>query len=132
MMNSSLNSFRLEGDIVVVEDDPLLRRLMGDILADLGDTCHSFQNCDDALVYLLQSGGCAAVVADHDVPGQLHGAEFLGMVADKWPGTPTVLMSGFALEDIPVKPGIVCLAKPWSAESLIKALGSFAAPVTDG
>lgn len=68
----------MEGTVIVVEDDPILRSLMTDILAELGATVTSFKTADDALTYLLQSQGqCPLVIVDQALPGQIQGVEFI-------------------------------------------------------
>ena len=64
----------IQGEIVVVEDDPTLRLLMVDIVSEIGATVRQFDSADDALTYLLQAHEkCRMVIADHGVPGQIQG-----------------------------------------------------------
>lgn len=42
----------IQGEIVVVEDDPTLRLLMVDIVSEIGATVRQFDSADDALTYL--------------------------------------------------------------------------------
>lgn len=45
----------VQGEIVVVEDDPTLRLLMVEIVSELGATVRHFDSADDAITYLLQA-----------------------------------------------------------------------------
>ena len=71
---------------IVVEDDPILRVLMVEILAEIGLHSLDFETADDALIYLMsRSNDCSLVIADHGLPGQLQGAEFIALMKTKWP-----------------------------------------------
>ena len=62
----------IHGEIIVIEDDPTLRSLMEDIVAEIGAKVVAFDTADDALTYLLEAHDqCRLVIADHGVPGQL-------------------------------------------------------------
>lgn len=83
--------------IILVEDDSMLRQLAVDIITELGGACLAFESADDALIALLEShGGCSLIIADHGLPGQIKGAEFLTLVNEKWPAIPTILTSGIS------------------------------------
>ena len=113
------------GLVIVIEDDPTLRILMGDILTEIGLHSVDFETADDALVYLLSMPeGCPLVIADHGLPGQLQGAEFIEMVKAKWPSTSAILTSGYALEPSDVPSSATYLAKPWSMNDLVTAVAN--------
>ena len=74
----------IRGEIIVVEDDPTLRELMVKIVEEIDAKAMAFETADDALTYLLQSQSeCCLVIADHGVPGQIQGAEFIEMVREE-------------------------------------------------
>lgn len=76
----------IEGSVIVIEDDPTLRALMEKIVSDVGGSAISFETADDALTYLFQTDDqCRLVIADHGVPGQIKGIEFIEMVGSRWP-----------------------------------------------
>lgn len=119
----------INGRVIVVEDDQTLRMLMTEILADLGASSLAFNTADDALMHMLSSSDeCVLVVADHGVPGQIQGAEFVAMVAEKWPQTAAILTSGYELDASAVPTGAVYLQKPWSIDLLIIALAELLQP----
>ncbi|WP_266094659.1 hypothetical protein, partial [Klebsiella pneumoniae] len=88
MPNDSTQVASVLKEIVIIEDDDLLRSLAADIVADMGMPCRCFSTCDDALVYRLQGAPCYAVIVDHGVPGQIQGVEFLAMHHEHWPDIP--------------------------------------------
>ncbi len=110
---------------IVVEDDPILRVLMVEILAEIGLHSLDFESADDALIYLLsRSNDCSIVIADHGLPGQLQGAEFIALVKTKWPSIATILTSGYALDASTVPTSTTYLHKPWSMEDLVMAVAN--------
>lgn len=113
----------VNGWVVVIEDDPTLRILMVDILTEIGLRSVDFETADDALIYLLSMpDGCPLVIADHGLPGQLQGAEFIEMVKEKWPSTATILTSGYGLDPSLVPSSTTYLEKPWSLNDLVMAV----------
>lgn len=117
------------GWVIVVEDDPTLRILMVDILTEIGLHSVDFETADDALIYLLSMPeGCPLVIADHGLPGQLQGAEFIEMVKAKWPSTATILTSGYALDPSIVPSSTTYLDKPWSLNDLVMAVANLLQP----
>lgn len=119
----------INGEIIVVEDDTLLREIMREILADVGAQCVAFGTADEALVYMLGSGTkCSLVVADHGLPGQLQGAEFVSMVHSRWPEIPAIVTSGWTDHFIGLPPNTCFLPKPWPVDGLVKAVAELLQP----
>lgn len=119
----------IQGEIIVVEDDPTLRMLMVDIVSEIGATVRQFDSADDALTYLLQAHQkCRMVIADHGVPGQIQGTEFIAMVKSRWPSIEAILTSGYALDLATVPSATIYLHKPWSLDELIIAVAALLQP----
>ena len=117
------------GEIIVIEDDPTLRSLMVDIVAEIGAKAVAFETADDALTYLLEAHDqCRLVIADHGVPGQIQGIEFIEMVRGKWPYIAAILTSGYLIDPASVPPSTVYLHKPWSLDDLIITVASLLQP----
>lgn len=114
------SSNRITGNVVIVEDDDLMHRLMVDIFTDLGADCSAFFSADDALMHLIKvKSPCALLVTDFTLPGQLDGRELALMVHQRWPHIPVIVTTGYGSEvgnDLP--PGIAFLRKPWSLEQM--------------
>ncbi|MNL16927.1 hypothetical protein D3C87_1379920 [compost metagenome] len=53
----------IQGEIIVIEDDPTLRELMVTIVAEVGAKALAFETADDALTYLLQAS-CAGQASE--------------------------------------------------------------------
>jgi DNA-binding NtrC family response regulator len=119
----------IQGEVVVVEDDPTLRSLMVDIVAEIGAKALAFETADDALTHLLQSHEqCRLVIADHGLPGQIQGIEFIEMVRSRWPSISAILTSGYLIDPETVPASTIYLHKPWSLDDLVIAVTSLLQP----
>ena len=119
----------IEGMIVVVEDDPMLSELIAEILGEIGLKSISFGTADDALTHLINSGQrCALVIADHGVPGQIKGIEFIEMVQGRWPAIKAILTSGYLVDPLDVPKSAIYLHKPWSLDQMVTAVASLLQP----
>ncbi|MHC8404282.1 response regulator [Pseudomonas sp. TMB3-21] len=117
------------GEIVIVEDDPTLRELMVQIVEEVGASAQAFETADDALTYLLQAHfECRMVIADHGLPGQVQGTEFIEMVRGRWPSITAILTSGYMIDPASVPASTIYLHKPWSLDELIVAIASLLQP----
>ncbi|QKZ04819.1 MULTISPECIES: response regulator [Pseudomonas] len=119
----------IQGDVIVIEDDPTLRALMVDIVEQLNAHCVAFDTADDALIYMLQADRAfALLIADHGVPGTIQGTELSAMVQQKWPDVGVILTSGYLLEPSTLPPNVVYLLKPWSLDGLVTAIAGLVQP----
>lgn len=119
----------VQGEIIVIEDDLTLRELMVAIVEEVGAKASAFETADDALTYLLQAQSeCRLVIADHGVPGQIQGIEFIEMVRGKWPSIAAILTSGYLIDPASIPPSTIYLHKPWSLDDLILAIATLLQP----
>ncbi|PRW86060.1 response regulator [Pseudomonas simiae] len=119
----------IQGEVIVIEDDATLRSLMKDIVAELGASALVFETADDALTYLLQAHGqCRLVIADHGVPGQIQGTEFIEMIKGRWPSISAILTSGYLIDPATIPATAIYLHKPWSMEDLLSAISFLLQP----
>ncbi|MFJ5254037.1 MULTISPECIES: response regulator [unclassified Pseudomonas] len=115
----------IDGTVVVIEDDPILRALMEEIVSEVGGEVMSFGTADDALTYLLQNAeNCRLVIADHGVPGQVKGLEFINIVRHRWPTVATILTSGYLIDPWSVPDPCIYLHKPWALDELVIAMAT--------
>ena len=119
----------LTGWVIVVEDDPSLRMLIEEVLTEMGLHSQEFSTADEAMKYMSEShGGYPLVIADHGLPGQIQGAEFIEMMKLKWPSTATILTSGYDLNSSMVPAGTTYLHKPWSIDDLMMTVATLLKP----
>jgi CheY-like chemotaxis protein len=107
--------------VLVVEDEPMIREFVCEILESEGITTVAVENADKALEYLVaQAGKIDLLLTDIRMPGSMDGAELANLVADKWASVPIVVMSGHETpSSARIKPKVVFIAKPWTISQLV-------------
>ncbi|MEX1108719.1 MAG: cache domain-containing protein [Dongiaceae bacterium] len=86
--------------ILIVEDDPAVRRIVAGMVASLGYDTHEATDCADALQRLERNGKVDLVLTDIIMPGQIGGWELAQTVRERWPRTRVLLTSGYSDKDI--------------------------------
>ena len=105
--------------ILVVEDEPLVRAYVADVLRDQGYDAVEAENADTALE-LLKSDEFSLVVTDIEMPGTLNGIELAWAADARNPPLPVVVMSGRMLPRRSELPsGASFVAKPCAPETLL-------------
>lgn len=110
------------GSVLVVDDEPTVRRFASRVLREAGFGVKEAENGADALS-LIRSGAVTpdAVVSDIVMP-QMNGVELLQSLSLERPGLPVILMSGYGMDQLGQR-GIVSpcgvLSKPFSPELLL-------------
>jgi two-component system, response regulator PdtaR len=95
-------SFDRAPRIVVAEDDPELRLLVVDVLADAGFEVLEADHADAALRILCSAeGGVEALFTDVNMPGSMNGLELARRAHHKWPRLPVMIGSGAAPDALP-------------------------------
>jgi len=112
--------------VLVVEDNPMISRLVVVQLGTLGYQVRQAENAAAALEILTSAERIDVVFADVVMPGQLDGYDLAEEVLASWPSIKIVLTSGFpgtnhhrdigAIGDIPL------LTKPYRREDLAQIL----------
>jgi PAS domain S-box-containing protein len=109
--------------VLLVEDEPNVRRVVRQQLIDLGHPVIEAENGQQALDMIDQILDIAIVVSDVIMPGGLNGRQLAETVLERHPAMRIVLMSGYTDEaaadganDLPV------LAKPFVRQDLARAL----------
>ncbi|WP_254616392.1 hypothetical protein [Pseudomonas koreensis] len=73
----------IEGLVIVVEDDPILRLLTVEILSEIGIRSLEFSTADEAFTHVLSmSDSCPLVIADQGLPGDLQGSDFIELIKE--------------------------------------------------
>jgi CheY-like chemotaxis protein len=108
--------------LLVVDDEPLLRTYVRDLLEDAGYAVKEAANAEDA-INLIEDDGILAVLTDIEMPGALDGIDLAWMIRTRWPTLPVVLISGKQLPkpgDLPANTPVV--TKPFSPERLLSVV----------
>jgi CheY-like chemotaxis protein len=85
--------------VLLVEDEPLVRLTQVDILREAGFWVVEAADADEAFETLRRRGDVNVVLTDVDMPGSLDGFEFARLVAQGWPETGVLVISGKAFPD---------------------------------
>jgi two-component system, response regulator PdtaR len=113
--------------VLVVEDDPLVRFLAVQILADAGFETIEAVDAAQALELLRRDDRTINVLlTDVRMPGRMNGFELSLVAKRKWPELRVIVTSGyFDREDVPT--GTNFLHKPYSASVLVSRVTQAAA-----
>ncbi|HEY6256937.1 MAG TPA: ATP-binding protein [Xanthobacteraceae bacterium] len=112
--------------ILVVEDNPALRRVVVLQLTKLGYRILEAENVAAAVAILEGHAPIDLLFADVVMPGKLDGYDLVGIVRERWPAIKILLTSGFPGNnrdrDVRAPPDIPLLTKPYRREALAHAL----------
>src|SRR5262245_1958195 len=113
-------------EILIVDDEPLVRMNTAAMLEEAGFTVSEASNSDEVLRKLNGGGGrLDALVTDVQMPGRMNGYELAKHVRKLFPNAAIVVISGVARprqEDLPSN--ATFLVKPVSREGLLRAINN--------
>ncbi len=113
--------------VLVVEDEPLVRDYVSDILGQSGFEVLSAATGEEALSRIAE-GGVSAVVSDVSMPGTVDGFELARRVREESPRTGVVLVSGVIEPHAHLPGGVLFLTKPVRASTLLRLVREVADP----
>jgi len=112
--------------VLVVEDEPTVRSLAIDILAEAGFETAEASNAAQALDILKATEDIDVLFTDVRMPGPMDGLDLATVAKGKHPHLQVIVTSGyFARAELPQ--GTTFLPKPWSAVDLISKVTRAAA-----
>jgi CheY-like chemotaxis protein len=116
--------------ILVVEDEPLVRMTLVDVLEDAGFKVIEAVHADEALQVLKAVSGIHAMVTDVEMPqGSINGLELARRVRTDCQGIGVLIASGRAAPkpgDLP--DGALFIGKPVHPETLVRLLRMILGP----
>jgi DNA-binding response OmpR family regulator len=81
--------------VLLVEDEPLIRKIMAESLEDAGFDVLQAGTGDEAISLILDPPATITVlVTDFHMPGEADGADVASRIREKWPDLPVVIASG--------------------------------------
>lgn len=117
--------------VLVVEDEPLVREYVSDILGQSGFAVVVAATGEEALSRVAEGGLCA-IVSDVAMPGRVNGFELARRVRIEFPLTGVVLVSGVLEPSQAHLPGGVrFVTKPVKASTLLRLVREVADPRAD-
>ena len=108
--------------IVVLDNDPGVRRLLARLLRDLGYTVHATEDPYDAILRCTHEGSGVSLLLTDVVMPIMSGPAAAAAVHEKRPGLPIVFVSGFA-DEVSAQESFdprTVLPKPFTKESLAR------------
>src|ERR1700755_615669 len=81
-------------NVLVVEDEMVLRMKAVDIVEDAGFTAIEAVNADEALAILEARSDISLLFSDIQMPGSMDGLKLAHAVHDRWPSIKIILVSG--------------------------------------
>jgi CheY-like chemotaxis protein len=116
------------GTALLVDDEELVRGSTADMLQELGYTVVEAASADDALRLLASGLRPSFVITDHLMPG-MSGSELAREMGQQMPGTPVLVISGYAeLEGIAAD--LPRLSKPFRQAELASKIAELMGQTT--
>jgi len=115
--------------ILVVDDEPLVRGTVAEMLSALGHTVTVAASAEEALAMVAEGPVPDLVASDYLMPGTT-GAEMARQLRARWPNLPVLIVTGFARLDDPALVGLRTLAKPFTPGELGRAVDRVLAEAT--
>ncbi|MDW6026655.1 response regulator [Mesorhizobium sp. BAC0120] len=94
IMWSPLVTSRPAAKILIVEDEPLIRMDLAEMLEEIGFSVCEAANADEAIVILESDPAITAVVTDVEMPGTMDGLALTFVVRNRWPPCQLIVVSG--------------------------------------
>jgi two-component system, response regulator PdtaR len=109
--------------ILVVEDEPLLRMDIVDHLSDQGFQVFEAGDGDEAISILEKNLNIRLIITDIDMPGSMDGLKLAEAVRDRWPPVKIIVVSGHRVVEITDLPdGSMFFSKPYSRSHLVSSM----------
>lgn len=110
--------------VIIVEDEPLIRLMAADVLADAGYAVLEADSADQALTVLqAEAGQIDVLFTDVHMPGELDGLALAHHAMQHWPWIGQLITSGRAHPAINAMPlGSRFLPKPYRTGEIIEHL----------
>lgn len=115
--------------MLVVEDEPLQRMSLVDMLEEAGYGAVEAADADQAIAILERRTDVRIVLADIDMPGSLDGLHLAVAVRDRWPPMIEIILTTAgrppSVDTLPAR--VVFLPKPLNRTRVREAVEHFAA-----
>ncbi|WP_025841981.1 response regulator [Asaia platycodi] len=112
--------------VLVVEDEPLQRMSLMDLLEEAGYAVAEASDADQALIILESRPDIRIVLADVDMPGSMDGLRLAALVRDRWPPIEIIVTSGRGIPQLASIPArAMFLPKPLNEQRIKEALSLF-------
>lgn len=127
-MGDALAASLRDVKVLLVEDEPVIRELMAEMLEDAGFDVTATCTGDEAAI-LLAEEGYAVLLTDVTMPGAIDGIGLAEHARELHPRLPVVFVSGRPETELRARriaPPIAFFHKPYDVDSLVGAVGRLA------
>jgi two-component system, response regulator PdtaR len=105
--------------ILIVEDDALIRLATRDRIEAAGFTVYEAYNADEALQLLEAHPHISLIFTDVDMPGSMDGVKLAHCVRERWPPVKIIVTSGFKhVTPDQLPSGSLFVGKPYQPDQL--------------
>jgi two-component system, response regulator PdtaR len=114
---------RCEGVVLVVEDHPLVRIGVLEVIIEAGFETLEASNAADAIRILEARPDIHIVFTDAEMPGTMDGLELAHYIRNRWPPVKLIVVSGKVVIDSQELPaGARFFPKPYRETSIVEAM----------
>lgn len=113
--------------VLVVEDEPMLLLMAGDIVEDAGLHPLLAANADEAIRILEARQDVRVVFTDVRMPGSMDGVRLAMAIRERWPPIKLLVVSGHLIKDPELPEGARFFRKPYPPAAIISTLRELAA-----
>lgn len=111
--------------LLVVEDEPLIRLGLADVLEEAGYEVAEAANASEAILVLEADPSIRLVLTDVDMPGDMDGIALAQYVRKRWPPVQIVVVSGKIGLDLSKLPfGSRFIGKPYQQDQMLSLVHS--------
>lgn len=112
--------------VLIVEDEPWVRLMGADLLAEAGFEVLEAGNADEALRILEATPEVGVVFSDIEMPGSLDGLGLAHNICQCWPRIGILLTSGHRVSAETIPGEGKFLAKPYDGQALLRHIEEIA------
>lgn len=109
--------------VLVVEDEPSIRRGVLLFLKEAGFITYEAESADEAIRILEQQDGIRLILTDINMPGSMNGLQFAHFVRNRWPPIKVIVTSGRVdvdEHDLPTE--AVFVGKPYLSDHIVNVV----------
>lgn len=121
-MSTSVTSSAVSSVILLVEDEPIVREITGQVLSHAGYSVLESSSASEALQIARKHHGRIDVLLTDIVMPEMNGAELAHCMLREQPGLVTIFMSGYAEHNVLKKSQLssaIHIQKPFTIDALL-------------
>ena len=114
---------RCEGVVLVVEDHPLVRMGVLEVIIEAGFETLEASSAAEAIRILEARPDIHLVFTDAEMPGTMDGIELAHYIRNRWPPVKLIVVSGkVVIDSQELPPGARFFPKPYRETSIVEAM----------